>query len=135
MRARRASKSWRVISLVLLVLLGGIAMGAALAVYDLSKFSPIPSSVMLLVPLLVGVIMGILTRSFAQALGAFLLTILVFALAESLALVLPELLHAHLGKEIALQVSVVRALTSGIIYILPLALIGIILGKIIARGD
>jgi hypothetical protein len=33
------------------------------------------------------------------------------------------------------QVSVVQALTSGIIYILPLTLIGIILGKIISRGD
>ncbi|MFQ6090407.1 MAG: hypothetical protein ACE5LD_03110 [Candidatus Bipolaricaulia bacterium] len=95
MKERRArSKALRVLSLTLLVLLGGLAMGAALAVYDLNRFSPIPSSLMLLVPLLIGVIIGILTPSFAQALGSFLLAIFVFALAESLALVLPELLHA-----------------------------------------
>ena len=128
-------KASRVFSWILLVLLGGIAMGAALTVYDLNRFSPIPSTVMLLVPLLIGVIIGILTPSFAQALGVFLLAILVFALAESLALSLPEFVHIHLGREITMQVSVVQALTSGILYILPLTLVGIILGKIISRGD
>jgi len=121
--------------LALLVLLGGIAMGAALAVYDLNRFSPIPSSIMLIFPLLVGVLMGILTTSFPQALGVFLLTLLVFALADFFALSLPEFIHAHLGREIAMQVSVAHALADGFIYILPLTLIGIILGKIIARGD
>jgi len=110
-------------------------MGAALAVYDLNKFSPIPSAVMLIFPLLVGVIIGILTTSFPQALGVFLLTLLVFALADSFALSLPEFIHVHLGRGIAMQVSVAHALTDGIIFILPLTIIGIILGKIIARGD
>jgi len=134
-RARKVNKALRILNLTLLILLGGIAMGAALAVYDLDKFSPIPSAVMLVFPLLIGVLIGILTRSLGQALGVFLLTILVYALADFLALSLPEFLHAHLGREIAMQVSVVQALTNGIIYILPLAIIGIILGKIISRGD
>lgn len=134
MRARRI-KPLRVLSLILLTLLGGIAMGAALAVYDLNKFAPIPSAIMLVFPLLVGVLIGILTPTFGQALGVFILTILVYALADFLALSLPEMIHAHLGMEITMQVSVVQALTNGILYILPLAIIGIILGKIISRGD
>lgn len=134
MRARRI-KPLKILSLALLVLLGGIAMGTALAVYDLNRFSPIPSSIMLIFPLLVGVIIGILTSTLGQALGVFLLAVLVYALADSLALSFPEFIHTHLGTEITVQVSVVHALTSGIIYILPLALIGIMLGKIISRGD
>lgn len=136
MRAQRLKNLvWKGLSLALLVLLGGIAMGAALAVYDLDRFSPIPSAIMLIFPLAVGVLIGILTGSLAQALGVFFFMIVVYAAADSLILTFPELIHARLGTEITLQLSVVRALTGGIIFILPLTLIGIILGKIIARGD
>jgi hypothetical protein len=125
----------KVISLGLLTILGGVATGTALAVYDLNRFSPIPSTALLIFPFIVGMIIGILTTGFSQALVVFLLTLLVYALTSFFTLSLPELIHAHLGREITMQLSVVHALANGIIYILPLTIIGIILGKIISRGD
>lgn len=125
----------RILRLALLTLLGGIAIGTALAVYDLSKFSPIPSTVMLIFPFVVGVIIGILTTSLNQALVVLLLTLLVYAFTSFFALSLPEFIHAHLGREIMMQLSVVHALGNGIIYVLPLTIIGIILGKFISRSD
>ncbi|MCR4404901.1 MAG: hypothetical protein NUW06_06490 [Candidatus Acetothermia bacterium] len=136
MRAQRLKTlAWKGTSLTLLILLGGMAMGAALAVYDLNRFSPIPSTIMLIFPFVVGMIIGVLTTSFAQALGVFFFTVLVYALADFLVLTFPEMIHAHLGREITMQVSVVKALTGGIIFVLPLTLIGIILGKLVSRGD
>lgn len=90
---------------------------------------------MLLFPVLIGIAIGILTRSFAQALGAFLLALVVYSLVDVLALVTPELIHTHLGRGIVTQSSVARALLNGIVYVLPLTIVGLLIGKVITRGD
>ncbi len=132
---RRQRRRRRRLSFALVALLSGIALGAATAVFDLNKFAPIPANLMLLFPFLIGIAIGTLTRSFAQALGAFLVALLVYALVDVLALVTPELIHAHLGRGVVTQSSVARALLNGIIYVLPLTIVGLLIGKIITRGD
>jgi len=122
-------------SFIFLVLISGIALGAATAVFDLNKFAPLPANLMLLFPFLIGTALGILTRSFAQALGAFLSSLIIYALVDVLILATPELIYTHLGRGVVTQTSVARALLDGIIYVLPLTIIGLLVGKLIARGD
>lgn len=123
------------LGLSLVILLSGISLGASMAVHTLSRFAPIPAGLMLAFPLLVGVVLGLLTRGLAQALGVSLLVIGVYFAANSLALILPELIHAHLGREIVTQLSVAQALVDGFIYVLPLMLIGLLGGKLLIKGD
>ncbi|GEM_PF-1954442 len=123
------------LGLAAMILLSGTSLGASMAVHSLSRFAPIPSGLMLVFPLLVGLALGVLTRGLAQALGAFLLVIGVYFAADFLALSLPELIYAHLGREIVTQLSVARALVDGFIYVLPLTLIGLLVGKLVIKGD
>lgn len=116
-----------------MILLSSLASGAAFSIYDLSEFSPLPGFSSFLIPLIVGASMGVLTRSLGQALLAVLLVSLLGIGVIVYALSYPELRSDQLGIEIVASISLRKAIISGFFYMLPLTLIGVLLGKLLFR--
>jgi len=121
------------IELGLMILLSSLASGAAFSIYDLSEFSPLPGFLSFLVPLIAGASIGALTRSLGQALLVVLLVSLLGIGVIVYALSYPELRSDHLGLEIVASISLRNAIISGFFYILPLTLIGVLIGKLMFR--
>lgn len=121
------------IELGLMSVLGGLAAGAAFTVYDLSEFSPLPGFLSFLIPLIVGISIGALTRSLGQALLTVIFISLLGIGVMMAALLYPELRSDYLGLEIVGAFSLRKAVISGGIFIFPLTLIGVLLGKLLFR--
>ncbi len=121
------------IELGLIILLSSLASGAAFAIHELSEFSPLPGFVSFLIPLIAGASIGVLTRSLGQALLAVLLVSLLGIGVIVYALSYPELKSNYLGIEIVASISLRKAIISGFFYMLPLTLIGVLIGKLLFR--
>jgi len=124
-----------IVRIFVLSLLMGFTAGAGLAIYHLGEFSNVPSVVALLLPLLAGGFIGALTPQLNQALGAFLLVIIISALVSAFMLAYPEFRVDRLGIGIALELSVINSLKNVILFALPLTLVGLILGKFLSRSE
>lgn len=122
----------RAAQVLVLALIMGFTAGAGLAINDLSEFSRIPATVSLLLPLLAGLFIGTLTPYLSQAIGTMLLAMVISVLVSTLALAFPEFQVNRLGLDIALELSIAKALRSVIVTV-PLITVGLLLGKIIVR--
>ncbi len=117
-------------------LLVGLVAGLAMATQALPLFSPVPEALLFGSVLLAGVGMGSLVRNLAQVLLAVIVTVFVSMVMITAALVYPELgAEAALGVEAALAGTLRRAVISSFFFVLPLTLIGALLGRFFSRHD
>jgi len=121
------------LELIVLILLGGITLGAAFAIYDLTEFSPIPSAISFIIALIVGATIGMLTRGLERALIVTILVTLVGGVVIVYALSYPELREAYVGTEVITALSTRKAVINVFFYVFPLTLVGIFIGKFFAE--
>jgi hypothetical protein len=122
------------VQVALLSLLTGFIAGAGLTLYVLSEFSFLPSMVALLFPVIAGGFIGALIPKLGRALGSILLVIVISIVVSMIALSYPEFQVNRLGTDVALELSLTQAL-QGTIWAAPLALVGLLLGKFMVRGE
>lgn len=121
------------VQIIVLALLMGFIVGAALAISDLKEFSLVPSILPFLLAVLAGGFIGALTSELSQALVTLLLVLLISPVVSVLALTYPELRVDRLGLEIALELSIVKSLQN-VVVTAPLIIVGLLLGKFLARS-
>lgn len=119
---------------LMISLLMGFIAGAGLTISDLSEFSLLPSVAALLLPVLAGGFLGALVPQLGRALGSMLLVVVFSAVVTMLALSYPEFQVDRLGTDIALELSVTKALQSAILAA-PLVLVGLLVGKFFVRSE
>ena len=129
-----SEKLWMAGRILAISLLMGFIAGAGLAISDLSEFSLIPSLVALSLPVLAGGFIGVLVPQLGRALGSMLLVIVFSAVVSMLALSYPEFQVQRLGTDVALELSVTKAL-QGAILAAPLTLVGLLVGKFVVRSE
>lgn len=128
-------KLGNVVRVLTLSVLMGFVIGAGSAMTDLSDFSRVPVIVFYVFPVLAGILVGALTQHLGQAIGTLLLVLTFSALVDAMALAYPELRVERLGREVALELSAAKALLSLVVVSTPLALVGLLMSKLIGRGD
>lgn len=112
----------------------GLVAGLAMATQALPLFSPVPGVVLLGSVFLAGLGMGSLMRDLAQVLLAVIVTVLLSMVVMTLALVYPEMgPEAALGVEAALSGALQKAVISGFLFVLPLTLVGALVGRLFSR--
>ncbi|MCS6903244.1 MAG: hypothetical protein NZO41_03075 [Candidatus Bipolaricaulota bacterium] len=112
----------------------GIIAGLAMATQALPLFAPVPALVLVGSVFLAGLGMGSLFKNLTQVLLAVIFTVIVSVLVMTLALVYPEMgPEALLGVEAALAGAFRKAILSGFFFVLPLTLIGALLGRLFSR--
>lgn len=132
MEAKLGRRIVEFVKLALLSLLGGIALGTSLAMYDLDVFSPLPGPITFLTPLIVGVSIGALAPTLQRALIVMFVAIIIYGAVDIFSLSYPE--FGRLG-ELGIEFSALKAVLNGFVYVIPLTLIGLILGKSLFGGD
>lgn len=132
--SRPQGATWlREVRLVLLVsLLGGIILGAGISLSLLGDFSSMPGAFGMIMAVVTGAFIGMLIPHFHQGLVSVLLVALIGAGVSSLALAYPEFEVNRLGLDLALELSVLRSVTHSFLA-LPFLLIGLLIGKLLAR--
>ncbi len=122
-------------SVLLISVLMGFTLGVAVVLSNLSEFAGVPiPMVSLALALLAGGFVGALSPRFSWALAASLLVFLVGAAVSTYALTYPEVLVDRLGVEIALDLALVPALRQSFFFF-PLIILGILLGRVLARNE
>ncbi|MCS6937388.1 MAG: hypothetical protein NZ610_06855 [Candidatus Bipolaricaulota bacterium] len=112
----------------------GIVAGLAMATQSLPLFAPVPGWMLLGSVVVAGVGMGSLFKNLTQVLLAVILTVIVSVMVTTLALVYPEMgPEALLGVEAALAGAFRKALINGFFLVLPLTLIGALVGRFFSR--
>lgn len=127
---------WRsnIYYLIWLGVLSGFLSGGGMSLYQLSDFAPLPAYVGFVFALLAGMLIGLLTHHLQYSLVAFLWSALVTAIICTLALVVPELEINRLGLEIAVELSIAKALLSTL-FALPILLIGVLVSKVLPNPE
>lgn len=113
----------------------GFIAGGGLALYDLSEYSRVSTVVSLLLPVLAGGLLGALMSQFSWALGTLLLVIVVSVAVSALALAYPEFQVKRLGLDLTLEISIAKSLSNVVVLGVPLAIVGLLLGRFFARNE
>lgn len=128
--------STKLLTLVGAAGLTGLASGLALATREMTRFSPVSDPWGFGIIFLAGIGLGALSRNFARLLIAILLVLLVAGTIMTLALIYPEMdPEALLGVGAAFSMALRKAVVNIFFFVLPLTLIGAMLGRIFSRHD
>ncbi len=119
--------------MLVLSMLMGLTVGVGLMLTELHPYATVPIWVGYVLIVVAGLMTGLLVSDLSRALGTYLLILIVGGAVSILALAYPELQMDRLGTQVALDLSIINTMKKLVLLALPLTLLGLILGKFIAR--
>ena len=131
MRVETVGRLAQGLQIVGITVLAGLLIGIGIALSDFQEFARVPGSILWLLPVIAGGLLGMIVPQLSHALASLLPMLLMSGLFSFGALVYPEYAAGRLGVEIASEVALQKAL-QGVVVAAPLSIAGLLLGHFLA---